>query len=317
MTRTLRLQATNSWVLIEAAAALPETLARELVFHDFPNWLLYSQCEDIWEWMDEEWSYTSPKGRLITRLEKAYLAVVGKTEDRHYFFEHMRYAVETLISQHRTPAIYYNITDSLKWERGTYGDPDSCMFNEYPYARAVLVKYGALALITRYANSDGNGGYRMGAGMGRCWIIPLESGNFYMRNYNGMTQQQMVEVMRTHLASINVACHGVVDRTVDLNCHVDSTQVYCYDNGNTVHFQTSEVLPRYEKQRLVVEPCYCCASAKHENYMPIRERNELPVCDLCPWKYPLPNGKFGFDFDPDEERYDDSDDDYDEHESPW
>lgn len=129
----------------------------DMTDQEVPVYLRNSDLEDAPNFPG--WRYYTPDGELRGAIERGY-AMAGKKLDSYAggAIERMVYSRITT-----TQPVRMDVTRTLAWTRGSYGDERSCFWTSATNSRNMLQNAGAFAL--RFYNERGRG-------VGRCWALP-------------------------------------------------------------------------------------------------------------------------------------------------
>jgi hypothetical protein len=282
--------------LTEAGKELPTLVADKFVYRDLNRYLGYNDCNDVARLMNGNYMFTHPKGKLTTRLQKAVIDTVGKDRAKGTgVLEFIETEVSILFNAYRKDINFWRMTDFLSWPKGHYSDMGSCMFNSRPWSRALLVQYGAYAIQVHGAVQKEDGTWKLadGRGKGRCWVMPMEDGNFYIRNFYGISAAYVLEVLKNYYGEANISQRA---GAMSLNGKsISGGEIPAYDNGGGyfISFKDKEV--RHSNYQHVGK-CRCVNSGTYQESITREQMDALPTCVKCPFRVEV-DGEVTYNFD--------------------
>ena len=213
--------------------------------------------------MDGDWSFTSPRGKLLTRINKFMYKRNG-----HDLDEYDRRYIERQITDSNTPPFHYKVTDKLTWRKGAYKDADSCFWTYNWWMRGVLVAAGGMAILVKEDEAG-----KRGRALGRAFVAPFEN-SLVVSNITGLGMAIYTKLIRHELG---VTVH---EHDADYNIYVKNDYGGIirgfYDGVGTKRLSLTQDYKGYDLKP-VVEPCRCVAS--HQG-MTIADKE---VCANCPF----------------------------------
>lgn len=107
-----------------------------------------------------DWRLRDERNRRLSKRISSYL---NKNHDISLPKDALTYIGKLASDNCVTGKYHFEFTESLDWERGTFGDPSSCFWSDRRYARKMMEKAGLLAI--RIYDEYNNG-------KARAWVLP-------------------------------------------------------------------------------------------------------------------------------------------------